>query len=125
LNTPRTIADSTGTTVWRWDQGEPFGNDAPNNNPSATGAFDFPLRFPGQYFDQEIGLNYNYFRDFDPNLGRYTRSDPIGLRGGLNTYSYVRSNPLSLIDPRGLEGAAISAGALLSFKLPVSAPRVA
>src|SRR5437773_86841 len=53
LNTPRMIANSTGTTVWRWDQGEPFGNDVPNNNPSGAGAFDFPLRFPGQYFDRE------------------------------------------------------------------------
>src|SRR4029077_810746 len=53
LNTPRFIADDTGTTVWRWDQSEPFGNDVANNNPSGVGAFDFPLRFPGQYFDRE------------------------------------------------------------------------
>ncbi len=59
------IANSTGTTVWRWDQGEPFGNDVPNNNPSGAGAFDFPLRFPGQYFDRETNLAYNYFRDYD------------------------------------------------------------
>ena len=46
LNTPRLIADATGTTVWRWDQGEPFGNDVPNNDPSGLGAFDFPLSCP-------------------------------------------------------------------------------
>jgi RHS repeat-associated protein len=67
----------------------------PNNNPSGLGALDFPLRFPGQYFDRETNLAYNYFRDYDPALGRYVKSDPIGLKGGLNTYLYVAGNPLS------------------------------
>jgi RHS repeat-associated protein len=89
--------------VWRWDQAEPFGNDVPNNNPSGAGAFDFPLRFPGQYFDKETNLNYNYFRDYDPSLGRYGQSDPIGLLGGLNTYAYVASAPLSHADYYGLQ----------------------
>jgi len=102
LNTPRLIADATGTTVWRWDQQEPFGNDVPNDNPSSLGAFDFPLRFPGQYYDQETNLAYNYFRDYDPYTGRYVQSDPIGLAGGINTYVYVGANSLSLSDPLGL-----------------------
>ena len=102
LNTPRLIADSTGTTVWRWDQGEPFGNDVPNNNPSGAGAFDFPLRFPGQYFDRETNLSYNYFRDYDPSTARYVQSDPVGIRAGLNTYGYVLQHPLGMIDPTGL-----------------------
>ncbi len=59
------------------------------------------LRLPGQYVDSEIGLNQNYFRDYALNLGRYMETDPIGLRGGINTYTYVTSNPLSLTDPRG------------------------
>ena len=65
LNTPRLITDSTGTTVWRWDQQEPFGNDVPNGDPGNTGTtFDFPLRLPGQYYDRETNLAYNYFRDY-------------------------------------------------------------
>jgi RHS repeat-associated protein len=96
------IADSTGTTVWRWDQGEPFGNDVPNNNPSGAGAFDFPLRFPGQYFDWETNLVYNYYRDYDSSIGRYVQSDPIGVFGGVNLYRFVRNNPLSLTDVFGL-----------------------
>jgi len=102
LNTPRLIADSTGTTVWRWDQGEPFGSDVPNGDPNNTGTtFDFPLRFAGQYFDRETNLSYNFFRDYDPAIGRYVQSDPIGLIGGLNTYAYVRGNPISFADPTG------------------------
>ncbi len=57
---------------------------------------------PGQYFDQETGLHYNYFRDYDPTTGRYIESDPIGLGGGLNTYEYAKQNPLRISDPWGL-----------------------
>ncbi len=75
----------------------------PNNNPSGAGAFDFPLRFPGQYFDRETNLAYNLRRDYDSVLGRYIESDPIGLRGGLLTYGYANHNPLTFVDPRGLK----------------------
>jgi RHS repeat-associated protein len=103
LNTPKLITDSTGTTVWKWDQGEPFGNDVPNNNPSGLGAFDLPLRLPGQYYDKETALHYNAARDYDPSIGRYVEGDPIGLEAGINTYAYVAGNPLSHIDPSGLK----------------------
>jgi len=67
-----------------------------------VGSATINLRFPGQYFDQETGLHYNYFRDYDPQTGRYVESDPIGLDGGLNTYGYVEGNPLSYFDAYGL-----------------------
>jgi len=102
LGTPRVVSNATSTTVWRWDQGEPFGNNPPDENPSGLGAFEFPLRLPGQYFDRETSLAYNWTRDYDSAIGRYVESDPIGLDGGSNTYLYVRSNPLGYADPRGL-----------------------
>ncbi|WP_290439858.1 RHS repeat-associated core domain-containing protein [Streptomyces sp. M1013] len=65
------------------------------------GSTDCPLRFPGQYHDRETGLHYNYFRYYDPGLGRYCSLDPLGLAGGPNPGWYT-PNPTVWIDPFGL-----------------------
>jgi RHS repeat-associated protein len=69
-------------------------------------SFPYNLRFPGQVFDGEAGLHQNYFRDFDPAAGRYVESDPIGLKAGIDTYSYVFDAPTMLSDPSGLEAVS-------------------
>jgi RHS repeat-associated protein len=120
LNTPRLVADATGTTVWRWDQTEPFGNKPADEDPDANSvAFDLPLRLAGQRYDAETGLHYNYFRDYDPSLGRYGESDPIGLRGGLNTYAYVYGNPTRYADSLGLD-AEMCTRPFYPFPVPVA-----
>jgi RHS repeat-associated protein len=103
LNTPRRITrPSDAVIVWRWDS-DPFGTDAPNQDPDGDlTTFAYNLRFPGQYFDAETALSYNYFRDYDAAIGRYVESDPIGLVGGLNTYAYANQNPGSEFDLFGL-----------------------
>lgn len=63
----------------------------------------FNLRFPGQYFDKESNRHYNYFRDYNPKTGRYDQSDPIGLKGGTNTYGYANQNPVRYSDLKGLK----------------------
>ena len=103
LGTPRAITrPDDNALVWAWPNADPFGGNAPQEDPSGLGVFAFNLRFPGQYFDAETGPHYNYFRDYDPAIGRYIESDPVGLLSGTNTYSYVRANPLKNTDPLGL-----------------------
>jgi len=102
LNAPRALVDAAGKTVWRWDA-EPFGVDAADEDPDKNGVkVTFNLRFPGQYYDAETGRHYNYYRDYDPKLGRYLQSDPIGLEGGANIYTYVNNDPLNYLDSTGL-----------------------
>ena len=102
LNTPRLVADDQQRTVWRWDQQEPFGVNVPDENPSGVGVFELPLRLPGQYYDKETNLHYNFYRDYDPTAGRYFQSDLLGIRAGLNTYLYVHGAPLLFADFFGL-----------------------
>jgi RHS repeat-associated protein len=83
--------------------GSSFGDNSSDSDPDADGvAFSLSLRYPGQYFDAESGLHYNYFRDYDPAMGRYVESDELGLAGGISTYSYTSSNPLKRRDVFGL-----------------------
>jgi RHS repeat-associated protein/uncharacterized repeat protein (TIGR02543 family) len=103
LGTPRKITrPGDNKVMWTWES-EAFGASLPEQKPSGLGNFVFNLRFPGQYYDQETGLFYNGFRNYDPTTGRYSESDPIGLAGGINTYGYVGGNPVNAIDPLGLE----------------------
>jgi RHS repeat-associated protein len=63
----------------------------------------YNLRFPGQYSQAETGLNYNYGRDYDPVVGKYIESDPLGLDGGsFSTYAYANNSPVMVFDPTGL-----------------------
>ncbi|GHE30767.1 type IV secretion protein Rhs [Vulcaniibacterium thermophilum] len=105
LGSPRVVIDPIREkAVWTWPlTGEAFGADQPNPDPDADGiAFVFDMRFPGQRYDSASGLNYNYFRDYEPATGRYVQSDPIGLEGGPSTYGYVGGTPLQWIDRHGL-----------------------
>ena len=95
LNSPQLATGPQQGVDWKGAY-QPFGQirllvDAVSQN----------LRFPGQYADAETGYYHNGFRDYDPTLGRYVESDPIGLAGGLNTYAYAMNNPLKFIDPVG------------------------
>jgi len=101
LNTPRVAIDKANNTRWTW-MDEPFGTGAAISAPSGMASVVIPLRFPGQYYDAESGMHQNVNRDYAPGMGRYAQSDPIGLAGSINTYSYVDANPLSFTDPRGL-----------------------
>jgi len=106
LNTPRKVSrPSDNQLEWRWDA-DPFGTAAANQNPAGLGVFTYNLRFPGQYYQAETGLNQNVNRDYDPLTGKYIESDPIGLKGGVNTYVYALQNPILYSDPKGLEAVA-------------------
>lgn len=105
LDAPRRVSrPSDNVVLWRWDA-DPFGTTGANQDPDGDSSqFAYNLRFPGQYHDAETGLHYNYYRDgYDSAVGRYTQSDPIGLNGGINTYTYVENDPTHSIDDEGLQ----------------------
>lgn len=97
LGTPKVMTNEAQSVGWRMDT-DPFGNVT--GTPLMSGKNN--LRFPGQYFDAETGLHYNFHRDYDPKTGRYIEADPIGLQGDLNMYAYGMSNPIQEMDPLGL-----------------------
>jgi RHS repeat-associated protein len=119
LGTPRLMTTEANQPVWQWPYSA-FGDNKPTGvlratpNPKAaitnipvllkaTAATELNLRFPGQYDDAETGTFYNYQRQYLASQGRYTQGDPIGLEGGLNRFSYVSGDPLSAVDPMGLD----------------------
>jgi RHS repeat-associated protein len=116
LGTPKMMTSTTGTVVWHVET-DPFGNEI--GTPIKT--VENNLRFPGQYFDAETGLHYNYFRDYDPKTGRYIQPDPIGLKGGINRYPYAENSPVSKVDPFGLQVVPIPVPAPIPFP-PIAIP---
>ncbi|MFE5210009.1 putative T7SS-secreted protein [Streptomyces sp. NPDC056600] len=100
VGTPSELVDEQGEIAWR-ARATLWGTTA-----WARGSTTYtPLRFPGQYFDPETGLHYNYFRHYDPETARYTTADPLGLEPAPNPAAYV-DNPLSWTDPLGLAPCA-------------------
>jgi RHS repeat-associated protein len=97
LGAPVLLVDENQHVVWQAEYDE-FGKAK-----ILVEEVEFNVRLPGQYYDKETGLSYNYYRDYDEGLGRYVQSDPIGLRGGINTYAYVQNNPVSYTDRYGLD----------------------
>ena len=109
LGTPQMLTDQHATVVWQADY-DPFGKASVNDDPDGDGTtVTNNVRFPGQYFDSETGLHYNYHRYYDPGIGRYLTPDPIGFEGGINLYTYVENNPVRFIDLAGTNRATAGA----------------
>jgi len=104
LGSPQKLTNPSKVIAWD-GVFDPFGEEV-----AITGLAAMPMRFPGQYADDETGYSYNYLRDYDPTLGRYLQSDPIELWGGINTYGYVGGNPVNRIDPNGTMPIGVGTG---------------
>jgi RHS repeat-associated protein len=123
LNTPRRLTQSNKQVAWQWAFSA-FGDEQPTTaknrfvdpastpNAGSTTVADvtFNLRYPGQYFDRESNLHYNWMRSYRSQDGRYTQADPIDLQGGWNKFAYAEQNPLSITDPMGLMGNGPTGG---------------
>ena len=99
LGTPKMLLDENQEIVWQ-------GTATPSGETVITvNTIENDFRFPGQYYDGESGLHYNYYRYYDYSTGRYLIADPIGLNGGINLFAYANMNPINLTDPFGLDGS--------------------
>ena len=99
LGTAQLLLDEQAVVVWQGNY-QPFGEvDVVVND------LEQHFRFPGQIFDTESGLHYNWNRYYNPETGRYISPDPIGLDGGLNLYAYVGNDPVNWMDLEGLYSA--------------------
>ncbi|MCF6264818.1 MAG: hypothetical protein L3J24_14695 [Xanthomonadales bacterium] len=103
LQTPKLMTDSNQEIVWT-NHMQAYGESNVDTDPDGNGNIVIMnMRFPGQYEDQESGLYQNYFRDYDPDIGRYVERDPSGLGKNLSLYAYALPNPLGYFDPLGLK----------------------
>lgn len=109
MGTPQKLKTVNGEVVWSATYSS-FGKAS-----IAVEGVENNFRFPGQYFDAETGLHYNYHRYYDPNTGRYLRADPIGLAGGINLFAYVLNNPVNFSDPLGLWSMWLGGSTIASF----------
>jgi RHS repeat-associated protein len=101
LGTPQILTDSTNIVVWEAIY-KPFGEAEVNEHSTIINNF----RFPGQYYDAETGLHYNYHRYYDPSTGRYLTPDPIRQDAGINLFTYVENNPIEFFDSDGLRSSS-------------------
>ncbi len=113
LGTPQILTNESQSIAWKATY-TPFGGAV-----ISVQTVENPFRFPGQYYDQETGLHYNYFRYYDPTAGRYVTPDPIGLEGGINLFAYVKNNPTNWVDLLGLQLNQISPA-----QTPYQIPRI-
>ncbi len=104
LGTPQVVTDDSQTIAWKAVY-TTFGKAVPSIQ-----TVENPFRFPGQYYDPETGLHYNYFRYYNPQTGRYMTPDPIGLWGGINLFAYTVNSPISRKDLSGLWWDSIDFG---------------
>ena len=128
LNTPRRLTNSSKQVAWQWAFSA-FGDEqpilarnrfvdpatTPNAGTTTIAEVTFNLRYPGQYFDKESGLHFNWMRSYSPNNDRYTQADPIDLKGGWNKFAYVGCNLLSFTDPTG----EIAIAPLIIWGIPI------
>jgi RHS repeat-associated protein len=109
LGTPQIMTDGAAATVWDASY-RPFGE----TTAIACAAVN-QQRLPGQTADPETGYYDNWHRTYDPSIGRYLQSDPIGLAGGWNTFAYANGNPVMLSDPTG-QAAPLAIGGGFVFR---------
>ena len=117
LGTPQKMTTASGAIVWSATY-TAFGQATMSNELITNN-----LRFPGQYYDQETGWHYNWFRYYDHTFGRYLTFDPAGIRGGDNhPYLYAKGNPLIGLDPNGLKVECINKLVSVNVGVPIRGP---